>query len=55
MKIKYDRETDVIYIRFSNNAVTESSEEKPGIILDYDEEGKLPELKYLTLRPIWDR
>jgi uncharacterized protein YuzE len=36
MKVKYDKENDVLYIQLSNNAVAESDSEKPGIILDYD-------------------
>ena len=36
MKVKYDKENDVLYIRLSNNAIAESDSEKPGIILDYD-------------------
>ena len=36
MKVKYDKENDVLYIQLSNNTVAESDSEKPGIILDYD-------------------
>jgi uncharacterized protein YuzE len=36
MKVKYDKENDVLYIRLSNKSVIESDSEKPGIILDYD-------------------
>jgi uncharacterized protein YuzE len=36
MKVRYDRENDVLYIRLSNNAVIESDSEKLGIVLDYD-------------------
>lgn len=39
MKVKYDKEVDILYIRFSENPVKESDEGKPGIILDYDKEG----------------
>jgi uncharacterized protein YuzE len=41
MKVKYDKEMDVIYIRFSDEAIKESDEEKPGIILDYSKNGKI--------------
>jgi uncharacterized protein YuzE len=37
MKIKYDKEVDILYIHFSDRKIVESDEEKPGIILDYDE------------------
>jgi uncharacterized protein YuzE len=36
MKVKYDKENDVLYIRLSDKLVIESDSEKPGIILDYD-------------------
>ncbi len=36
MKVKYDKENDVLYISLSNKPVIESDSEKPGIILDYD-------------------
>jgi uncharacterized protein YuzE len=39
MKVKYDKETDVLYIGFSKEEIQESDEEKPGIILDYDKKG----------------
>ncbi len=35
MKVKYDKENDVLYIRLNNNAIAESDSEKPGLILDY--------------------
>jgi uncharacterized protein YuzE len=41
MKIKYDKETDVIYIKFSDRHISESDENKPGIIFDYDKSGKI--------------
>ena len=41
MKIKYDKETDVIYIKFSDKVISESDENKPGIIFDYDKSGKI--------------
>ena len=36
MKIRYDKESDILYIRLSDNAITESDEDNPGIILDFD-------------------
>ncbi len=47
MKIKYDKETDVIYISFTENKIAESDEEKPGIILDYDSEGGIVGIEIL--------
>ena len=41
MVVRYDTQTDVISIKFSDNKVAESDEEKQGIILDYDEPGEI--------------
>jgi uncharacterized protein YuzE len=41
MVIKYNKEIDVLYIKFSDENVFESDEEKPGIILDYDKSGNI--------------
>ncbi len=37
MKIKYDKETDTLYIRFSESNISESIENKPGVIIDYND------------------
>jgi len=39
MKIKYDSEVDSLRVHWSNDAIEESDETKPGIILDYNEKG----------------
>ncbi|MBD2131264.1 DUF2283 domain-containing protein [Sphaerospermopsis sp. FACHB-1094] len=41
MKITYNAEVDVLRIIFSDVQVEESDEEKPGVILDYDESGNI--------------
>lgn len=41
MKVKYDAEDDIMRIQFNDKPVSESDEEKAGIILDYDENGKV--------------
>ena len=47
MKVIYDRETDTLSIILSDAPVAESDEEKPGVILDYDEAGNLISLEIL--------
>jgi uncharacterized protein YuzE len=47
MKIKYDKETDILYIRFTSAAIAESDQEKPGIILDYSSEGEIVGIEIL--------
>ena len=48
MVIKYDKESDVIYIQFSEKKVVESEEDKPGIILDYGENGEIIGIEVLN-------
>ncbi len=48
MKVKYDKEIDVLYIRLSNNPIAESDSEKPGIILDYDSENNIVGIEVLN-------
>ncbi|MDQ2752567.1 MAG: DUF2283 domain-containing protein [Bacteroidota bacterium] len=36
MKVRYDKEADVLYIKFSDSIISESDSDKPGVILDYD-------------------
>jgi len=47
MKVKYDKEVDVLYIVFSENKIKESDEEKSGIILDYDKQGLIVGIEIL--------
>ena len=48
MKISYDPRTDTLSVIFKEDAiVTESDEDKPGVILDYDEGGDLISLEIL--------
>ena len=36
MKLKIDKDTDAIYLRIAEDAVVESDEVAPGVILDFD-------------------
>lgn len=48
MKVSYDRTTDILSIVLRDDrAVAESDEDKPGVILDYDNEGNLVSLEVL--------
>lgn len=48
MKVKYDREVDILYIKFNDKQINESDEDKPGIILDYAEDGSVVGIEILN-------
>lgn len=41
MRIRYDEQSDALYIRLREEEYYESDEIQEGLILDYDQEGKL--------------
>ena len=47
MKVMYDKETDILRILLRNSPIEESSEDKPGVILDYDKDGNMVGLELL--------
>lgn len=49
MKVKIDTEDDALYFELDDVGVVESEEVQPGIILDYDQEGRLVGIEILDL------
>lgn len=47
MQIIYDSKTDTLTIIFRETPVAESDEDKAGIILDYDADGKIVSMEIL--------
>ncbi|MBN1978714.1 MAG: DUF2283 domain-containing protein [Anaerolineae bacterium] len=47
MRVIYDRETDTMTVILTDAPVAESDEDKPGVILDYDDSGNLISLEIL--------
>jgi uncharacterized protein YuzE len=48
MKVSYDPKTDTLSVILKDNTpIAESDEDKPGVILDYDEKGNLVSLEIL--------
>jgi uncharacterized protein YuzE len=48
MKVKYDKETDILYLTLQAGIVAESDSEKAGIIIDYDKEGNIVGIEVLN-------
>lgn len=48
MKVKYDKQADVLYIQLNDAAIAESDEERKGIILDYASDGKIVGIEILN-------
>jgi uncharacterized protein YuzE len=49
MKIEYDRQADAMYIRLKAGVVAESEEVRPGVVLDFDAEGKVLGIEILDV------
>ena len=41
MRLKIDRKNDALYLRLDEAAIIESEEVQPGVILDFDQRGKV--------------
>lgn len=41
MKVHYDRAADALHLRFTEDRTVESEEVSPGVVLDFDAEGRL--------------
>ena len=48
MKVKYDREVDILSISISDEVVFESDEDKKGVILDYSADGRIVGIEILN-------
>lgn len=47
MNIRFDKETDIVYLRFTDAEIVESDEDKPGVIIDYDKDGNVVGIEML--------
>jgi len=48
VKVKYNQEVDILYIKMSDAKIVESDEDKKGVILDYAEDGSLVGIEILN-------
>ncbi len=49
MKLKIDRENDALYLRLDESLIVESEEVQPGVILDFDANGRVVGIEMLNL------
>ena len=49
MRLKVDRKSDALYFRLNELAIVESEEVQPGVILDFDAEGRMVGIEILHL------
>ncbi len=49
MRLRVDRENDALYFRLDESAIVESEEVQPGVILDFDAQGRVVGIEILHL------
>ena len=47
MKVSYDPEADVLCFRLSNEPIDEGDEVEPGVVVSYDEKGRIVSIEVL--------
>lgn len=50
MRIHVDEQAGALYLRLNESTVVESEEVQPGIVLDFDEDGKLVGIENLSVQ-----
>ncbi len=50
MKLKVDKEADALYFSLNDGSVVESEEVRPGVVLDFDEQGQVVGVEFLGIR-----
>ena len=49
MRIRIDKENDVLYFRIDEKQIVESEELQPGVILDYDDQNRIVGIEILGI------
>jgi len=52
MRLKVDRENDALYFRSDGSAIVESEEVRPGLILDFNAQGRVVGIETLHLSSV---
>lgn len=49
MRIRVDKENDVLYFRLDESRITESEEVMPGVIFDFDAKDRVVGIEFLNI------
>lgn len=49
MRLKVDKENDALYFRLDESKIVDSEEVRPGVILDFDNEGRVVGVEFLGI------
>ena len=50
MRLRINKEDDALYFRLDESAIVESEEVRPGVILDFDKEGRVVGVEFLGIK-----
>jgi len=50
MKVKYDPEADAVFLRLAEGDIVDSEEMQPGMIVDFDADGKIVAIEFLNAK-----
>ena len=50
MKVKYDPEADAVFLRLAEGDIVDSEEMQPGMIVDFDADGKIVAIDFLNAK-----
>lgn len=50
MRVRMDQAADALYIRLDESAIKESEEVSPGVVLDFDNDGRVVGIEILDVR-----
>ena len=49
MRLRIDKEDDALYFRLDESAIVDSEEVRPGVILDFDKDGRVVGVEFLGI------
>ena len=49
MRLKVDKDSDALYFRLDESTIVESEEVSPGVVLDFNEDGRVVGIEMLDL------